>query len=261
MPRRNTPAGPATRWASAGGDDWTAHIDIRAGAIVLIRVSDDPEFRARLVHAAGILRDVARPGIERFVALEDRGGVTRLVTAFVGARSLATDPPERPADLWELTTTLCGTVVALHGAGVVHGRIAADRVLLGHGGVPVLCDFSAAERPDAARLEACQREDLAALGDLLASLSKGVRRRPLSHPLEWRGLHAHRRLCRELSAGAVPQIPTFPPGGPHAVGHRHRNRGSRRTPVRRLGAPAVIGVSLVGAMAFLIGWSAPSLGF
>ena len=81
----------------------------------------------------------------------------------MGPHSLATVTGLPVATSGDLVAQVAATVADLHRAGIVHGRLTADHVLLGPGGRAVLTGFADARRGDPA-------DDVAALGVLLSRL-------------------------------------------------------------------------------------------
>lgn len=214
---------------------------------MLVRASADAEARAQLIHAARVLAAVDHPGLETLIALDDDGTRTRLVTAFAGARTLADTPPRRPEEFQRVAGAVLATLAALHREGIVHGRITPDRVLLGPGGRPVVCDLLAAERPPAEALDLACRRELACFGRLLEDLLVGIRVRPLRHPRRWLLLRRCRGSARRLAecdgSGPTRIRPSPEPPPAHralAAGRRRaraladRTRPGRTAPDRRV---------------------------
>lgn len=202
------PGGP-TRW-----------VEVRDGHAVVVRSADQPEERARLVHAAGVLAHGRHRGVETLVALEDDGNRTRLVTGFVGARTLASAPPSHPQDLARTAARLMGILAVLHRSGIVHGRLTAERIVLGPGDRPVLCGFGDAEVSEPEHLRRARRRELAELGRLVLTLADGIGVGPVRRPWQWWSLRRCRRSARRLAAdtldgmsmGLPPQRRRLPPG-------------------------------------------------
>jgi len=96
----------------------------------------------RLDHEAAVLARAAGPGVVAVVRHEVRpdGGRT-LLLGLAGARSLAGARLAAEAAA-TVAAALADVVARLHDAGVVHGRIAPEHVVLGADGRPVLCGFA-----------------------------------------------------------------------------------------------------------------------
>ncbi|QYG93695.1 hypothetical protein HC251_15530 [Iamia sp. SCSIO 61187] len=151
------PERPPTTHRVVTGDD---------GRPVLVKRATDPAAAARLTGEATILRALAHPGAVQVVAHHRGPTGTELHLAWVGPHSLATVaglPPPAAADIVAQVAT---TVADLHRAGIVHGRITADHVLLAADGRAVLTGFADASRSGAVD----PAVDVAALGALLTSL-------------------------------------------------------------------------------------------
>lgn len=96
----------------------------------------------RLDHEATVLARAAGPGVVAMVRHETGvDGGRSLVLGLAGPRSLtgARLSPEAAA---AVVAALADVVARLHDAGLVHGRIAPDHVVLGADGRPVLCGFA-----------------------------------------------------------------------------------------------------------------------
>lgn len=227
----------------------TTSIALRAGDAVVVRHGSDPETRARLIQTAHILERVRGPGVEALVALEDDGSHTRLVTAFVGGRTLATVPPERPDRAVAMAEMLIDTVARIHRSGVVHGSITPALVVIGRDDVPVLCGFDTAHRPDPAVATRARHQDVTALGRLLVQMFDHVATRPLRQPRTWWTLRRNRRRFRGMieDPGAdldrrslVTEPAPAPSRDPRSPARRRRIRGPMAVAVL-----AVIGTFLI----------------
>lgn len=153
---------------------WTTTLTLTGNVLTVQRSSDEPEFRARLMHTARILAALDHPGAERFLALEDRSDRTTLVTGFAGGRSLAADGPRRARDVAVLATTLVHTLDELHTIGVTHGPIERADVRFAVGHVPVLCGFDHGRLHSAGDRDSWQVDrvaDVRSVGFLLAGLA------------------------------------------------------------------------------------------
>ena len=136
------------------------------GTPVLVKRSTGPEGRARLAGEAAVLRTLAHPGLVRVVDLRDAGDEAELHLAWVGPHSLATVTSVPVADAARLVARVADVVDDLHRAGVVHGRLTPDHVLLGADGAPVLTGLAEAGGTGTS----APTVDVAALGALLTDL-------------------------------------------------------------------------------------------
>ena len=142
----------------------------RAGRVVTVKLLDDPVSAAALAaYRAAVERVAARahPCLLPAEAVVDDGRVA-LVRAHVPGGSIA-DAAARasmpPAQLLAIGAGAAGALAACHAAGVVHGGLTADDLLLAPGDVPHLVDVGLAalvgEDP------ASPREDVQALASIL----------------------------------------------------------------------------------------------
>ncbi len=207
-----------------------------------------------MIHAARVLACLDHPGVERFVTLDDDGHRTLLVTAFAGARSLADAPPRGPGELARTAAGILTGLAAIHRAGFIHGRIDADRIRLGPGGRPVLCDFRTAERPDPDVLDRARRNELASVGRLLLELIDTITVQPLRHPRTWWRLRTCERSARRLADAATGvratvgdrDVPARRPAGTAPIRpslHRPADRPTNRRRLLRYVAAAALAVT------------------
>jgi len=133
------------------------------GQPVLVKRATEPAAAARLTGEAAVLRTLAHPATVRVVDHRSGPAGAELHLAWVGPHSLATVTGLPVATSGDLVAQVASTVADLHRAGIVHGRLTADHVLLGAGGRAVLTGFADARRGDPAG-------DVAALGALLSRL-------------------------------------------------------------------------------------------
>jgi hypothetical protein len=132
------------------------------GRPVLVKEGDPDRLRREAV----VLTLARQPGVVEVVG-EDEG---RLVLRWAGSRTLADLRPtvEHGA---ALAAALAAVVADLHAAGIRHGRITADRVVLDGDGRPVLCGFGAAAL--AGEPGPSPADDVAGVGEVLRSLVGG----------------------------------------------------------------------------------------
>ncbi len=136
------------------------------GQPVLVKRATTPEGRARLTGEASVLRALAHPGIVRVVGDAHDEASTELHLAWVGAHSLATVAGLPVAAAGTIVGQVAAVVADLHRAGIGHGRLGADHVLLGTDGRVVLTGLAEARRLD----RSLAADDVAALGALLTAL-------------------------------------------------------------------------------------------
>lgn len=138
------------------------------GRPVLVKRATDPAAVARLTGEAAVLRTLAHPGAVVVVAHHTGPRAAELHLAWVGPHSLATVAGLPVATAGDLVAQVAATVSDLHRAGIVHGRLTADHVLLAPGGRAVLTGFADAVR--AGDRPTGPADDVAALGALLTRL-------------------------------------------------------------------------------------------
>lgn len=126
---------------------WVTTVQRRASRLVVWRSATDPEFRARLVHTAGVLATIRTPGTEALVELRDGPTATTLVTTYAGGRSLATiasvtvaGVTPDPAAVARQAVMVFSTLAQLHACGVTHGPFRREHIRL-CGDQVVLCSF------------------------------------------------------------------------------------------------------------------------
>ncbi len=153
----------------------------------------EPEARRRLAHEAERLRTLRHPGVVELVGYETGADADVLVTAIAGSLTLA---DFAPADLGTLAGVLAATAAVLgdlHQAGVSHGALGPDHIIVGRARHPVLCSFGRAGDASPTAVAA----DLAALADLVDHVASSSRR--AGEPSSRRA----RRQRRQLRAAAV----------------------------------------------------------
>ncbi|MFV0257582.1 MAG: hypothetical protein ACK5PP_03920 [Acidimicrobiales bacterium] len=179
-PARSPSAGPPT-----GRSTLTTPVTAPDGGIVVVKVRRPVSWAAEATAAeAEWLTAAAGPGIVPLLA----AGVDRLATGWAGPVSVASCADRLAADPDRVVAMVAGVVRVLDriaGAGLVHGRIRAEHVILGgadRSRVALCSPVAGPSGPDAGagrggRGDAA--DDLVALGDLAAGLSAGWRNR---HP-------------------------------------------------------------------------------
>lgn len=143
-----------------------AHVRIEAdgdGRPVVVKRAEPGLEAERLRRQAVALVRAVHPGVVEVVRTgESPDGAFELVTRHAGGRTLA-DVRLSPEEVAGVVAALASTVGDLHRIGAVHGRIDASHVVIGDGGRPVLCGFTADDAGSRA-------DDVAAIGELLRSL-------------------------------------------------------------------------------------------
>jgi len=161
--------------------DWTVEATLAAGpGRVLVRARRGAEApvvlkatppgapwsaRAALRREARLLDICRGEGVVDLLAVVDRRGRTALVLAFVPGRTLA-DRTAPDADA--VARRLEATVDRLHRAGIAHGALRPEHVVLDADGLPALVGFGTARR------SAVTSADEVALADLLHHLRSGA---------------------------------------------------------------------------------------
>ena len=139
-----------------------------AGRLLAVRTATEPDDRARLRHEAAVLTRFDHPGVVRFVDHAE-GPPATLRTVFVGPDTWHDRPPAG-AEVIPALSALGATLADLHEAGLAHGRVEPDHVLVGPQGRPVLCGLGDA-RPLSPSASASDLAAFAALGRSLTPRS------------------------------------------------------------------------------------------
>lgn len=133
------------------GTWWLARpIDDDSGPWLEVLVADVP-VDARTAARAGLLTDLEHPHLPTVVAVEPlEPGRVALVCEHVPGPTLAAvraaRPPLADGEVATVAVPVAQALAALHAVGVAHGAVAADRIVLRPGGVPVLVDLRSALR-------------------------------------------------------------------------------------------------------------------
>lgn len=160
-----------------------------AGSVpTVVKRAEGTRQRSRLAHEAAMLAHARHPGVVRVVEYRTGEDVDELITEFAGAATLADHAPAEVTAVAGLGAAIADIVADLHQAGLAHGALHADHVVLGARRRPVLCGFSSATLDAGAH-----QGDVVALGHLLAELLAG------SAP----GRRGPARRSHTLVAGAV----------------------------------------------------------
>lgn len=146
--------------------DLDVRIDLDGKRPVVVKVGAGGA-AARVEQEAARLLALGHPGLVEVVSAGPVPDGYELRSRYAG-RPLSACPVPPPEQAGALVAALAETVADLHAAGVVHGRVSAEHVLLGQSGRPVLCSLGGGGTTDA---DAPTRaDDVAALGTLLTDL-------------------------------------------------------------------------------------------
>lgn len=119
------------------------------GTDVLLKMADmpysaEPEFTARLREVAARLSQVVHPGLERVYECDEHEGYTFVVCELFEGRTLADRiaklAPFSAAMAVSLVRSILEALEALHAAGIVHGDLRPDNVLVAADGAVKLVD-------------------------------------------------------------------------------------------------------------------------
>ena len=192
-------------------------IDTVDGQHWVVKSASSPAETAHLRREAEQLRKAAHPGVVELGSFH-AGPPVELRTRHAG-RSLAEMAPLAPAELCGLGAAVATVLADLHDLGIVHGAIAADHILIGAEGRPVLCGFSSS----GSTTECHAGGDVIDLADTLASrlgpeAPRRLRRLLLGPGKGLRHTPSARAFAAALSQ-AVPdrRLPTAPAVRPPSV--------------------------------------------
>ncbi len=197
------------------------------GRLLARKRASTPAEDAALEHEALMLERARHPGVVGLVGLErSPAGRLELVTAWVGAHSLATHRPRSVPEAAAIVAAVAATVADLHEIGITHNALRPSHVLLDGAGLPVLCDFASASTEeiaptgadDPATLWSGRADDVASLGRLMHHLlgeDPDTEPIPDSRPrlfaLRIRSDRYHRRALRLLADHALAPEPAHRP--------------------------------------------------
>jgi hypothetical protein len=141
------------------------------GGVTVSRIGDrlvavktaEGDAAARLRTEARVLQALDHPGLVQVVEVIDTDGEVTMRTAFAGADTWATRPPEGAVERAAGIAAVAATLADLHARGVTHGALEAGHVIRGDHDRPVLCGLSRTRGDEAADRQA----DLAALAELI----------------------------------------------------------------------------------------------
>lgn len=130
-----------------------AHLaqDEHTGSLVVVKLLHGGD----AAREAGLARRIDSPHVVRVLDEGESAGAGFLAMEYVEggtlADRLARETRLPPAEVLRLAEGLLGGLAAAHRAGVVHGDVKPDNVLLGADGAPRLADFGAGRALDAER--------------------------------------------------------------------------------------------------------------
>ena len=153
-----------------------APLSVPTELVSLLPAPADPETRATLRRALARLAAVDAPHLAPLRRISEQPQGFQLTYALPpGAcawADLAARRPPTTAETVALGLALCHALGALHGAGLTHGAVTADRVLVSAGGTVELAGAGATWSPpgaDAAGVALTSADDVAALAGLLST--------------------------------------------------------------------------------------------
>lgn len=243
------------------------------GRLVVIKRAGPGPAADRLRREAAALRLADGRGcVELVAATDEPDGGASLATAWVGGGPLASALPLGPARVLAVARSLAEVLAGLHDAGLVHGRVVPEHVLLGDDDRPLLCGLADARLPgedDGPAPEA----DVAALlglveglvGDARGEVADGLRSVVATGPAGGAAAVAA-RLAALAPPPVRPPRRELRPRTPPPPRQRHARRTSprrelrpprasapsRRPPVRGLVATGLAAVVLLGLAATVV---------
>ncbi|MDQ2728129.1 MAG: lipopolysaccharide kinase InaA family protein [Actinomycetota bacterium] len=170
------------------------------GAVWFEKSAETPADDARLRHEGWVLGLAAHPGVVTLAGrMASPVGRTVVRTRAVTGRPLATMDEVKASEVAGLGTVVATTVADLHDAGVTHGRLSADHILVDTAGRPVLCGFSGATAAPCSPEPGVTADVLALARTLAGLLGAGDQSEVLAHVLEGVGSGRHRPSARRLA--------------------------------------------------------------
>ncbi|MFC7308622.1 SAV_2336 N-terminal domain-related protein [Streptomyces monticola] len=184
------------------GKYWLARNE-RAGDQVVLRLHDR--------NALGLPEELPgsvpeHPNLVRVLDAGTHDGKPFLVMEYVEGPPLSTYRTHARETV-EFGHQLLDALTVLHEAGIVHGRLVAENVIVAPDGTPKISGLALHERPGSSR-----ERDLRALGSLLSRLADHQR---WDHGTDMPS--AFRSMVRALKSGMVPYQLIFTPGPPYRV--------------------------------------------
>ena len=187
------------------GSTFLAHDRLLDRAVVVSFLPDEAGARAAVLDVARAFARLAHPNLARVHRVREGGQRPYVVAAFARGRTLdALTPPLPDTRVLDLGRRLAEALADLHAAGVAHGGVVPERVILSEDGTPRLVglDLARAGADDAARR--ADVSDLLAVVQRLASHELRARLAPLAD--RDRGVATAEELRRALEALGRPVL-------------------------------------------------------
>ncbi len=156
-------------------------VDADSGAAVALKIvrssfADDPHWVSRLVNIRARLNQVDHTGVVGISDLLFDEGVVTIVTDYVGGgdlrRMIESDEQVSPFRAARIIGEVLSALAAAHAAGVVHGDLRAENVLIGSDNEVRITDFALASLGRHRAISSA--DDVAAAGALLHELLTGA---------------------------------------------------------------------------------------
>lgn len=211
----------------------------RVGDRLVAVKTAEADAAARLRAEARVLQALDHPGLVQVIEVTDTDGVVSMRTAFAGADTWATRPPEAAVERAAGIAAVAATLADLHARGVTHGALEAGHVIRGDHDRPVLCGLSRTRGDDPADLQA----DLVALAELIDAppLPDGPRATSLAT------LANRIRSGRCQAADVVDQANRIAAETAHQLSVGHRRIPRRLPAVAAIAALALVATMVVAA--------------
>ncbi|MDP7550533.1 MAG: hypothetical protein QF896_05000 [Acidimicrobiales bacterium] len=158
-----------------------------------VQSADDRTSADRMEHEARILADVQLPGVVVLLGFQRRGDRAELRLGDADHPDMATQPLVDAVALCRLGSALARTIAEVHRAGVAHGNLRSDVVLVDERGLPVLSGFTSARVVAPGEMA---DDDIGALGSLL--IDAHGRLRPSDSSTELRRRKRLNKACRPV---------------------------------------------------------------
>ncbi len=173
----------------------TVRVEAGNGHPVVVKTAVTAVDREALRNEAAWLERLGHPACIEITWFADGEDRTEMMSAHAGSLTLADYRAPSLAASARVLSAVTRTVQDLHGAGVAHGGLDSDHVIIGDGRHPVLCSFGRAAPIDDAR----RAEDLSKLASLVESVvaTAPASGRGRSNRRERRALNTAVDLCRQ----------------------------------------------------------------
>ena len=165
---------------SQSGDVWQADdLVLQTPVAVKVIPSATSENRERILREARLARQITHPAVRRLFDVGEADGVAFCSMELIEGEALAIlmkragrFPPER---VIQIGMQLCEALAAAHAAGVIHGDVRAENVLVDRPGFVKLTDFGIAAALDQTDRHNVRTEktDIYSLGSLLYEMLTG----------------------------------------------------------------------------------------